>query len=206
LVIVGREVQAVEVQIPEVVQTALVHVAERLPENPELQTGVHVVPLAEFNPQFPDPASAMTGVEVQAVLLQVPESDHTVFVQVAESVPENPELHTGVQVDPLGEFKTQSPTVASIIEGSTSHAVEIQVPETDQAPEEQVAEMVPAKPELQAGEHVDPLAAFTAQSPAFPFATEGKVEQGVPPTIAQAPEVDQAPRVHVAERVPANPI
>lgn len=73
----------------------------RVPVNPGLQTGVHLVPVATFSTQSPLVAFAMEGNVVQEVLTQEPVTVHTAFEHEAERVPANPEAQTGVQASPL---------------------------------------------------------------------------------------------------------
>lgn len=116
---------------PVEIQAAFVQVAERVPVNPELHTGVHVVPLADPATQSPGPELAIEGVSAQAVLEQLPVVIQAELSQVAESVPAYPELQVGVQVVPLAELATQSPTPALVIEGSVEQGeppVATQVP------------------------------------------------------------------------------
>jgi hypothetical protein len=86
--IIGTPTQFVEVQVPLVVQVPEVQLALRVPEYPELQAGVHVVPEAAPETQFPAPAFVIIGVPEQVVEVQEPVVDQTEFVHVAERVPE----------------------------------------------------------------------------------------------------------------------
>lgn len=90
-------------QTPDTDHAPTEHVAEGFPENPELQAMAHVTPSKLSAMQFPLVPSAIVGTpehrERQApVVVQAPES------HVAERVPVNPELQTGVQVVPEAEL------------------------------------------------------------------------------------------------------
>lgn len=146
LAITGREGQAVLAQVPVVIQLPEEHVAERVPENPALQVGVQVVPLAEFATQFPALASGMVGKAEQAwppTTAHAPDVDQVPVVQVAERVPENPELQVGVHMVPLAELATQFPAPASWITGSPEQGNPIHAPVVVQVPSLQEAERVP---------------------------------------------------------------
>lgn len=104
--------------------------------------------------------------------------DQLPTLQVAERVPPNPELQTGVQTVPSGELATQSPGMALAIEGDEAHAVLAQEPLIIQLPEEQVANRVPENPELHTGVQVAPLTEFAVQSPMLPSGTVGVEAQG----------------------------
>jgi hypothetical protein len=202
----GKIVQVVEVQIPETDHAVLEHVAERVPENPELQVGVHVVPEAEFDMQFPAPPLAMDGVTEQDVLKQTPLVTHTVLKHEAERVPENPVWHVGVHWEPSGEGFGQFPGSEFAIAGAEVQAVLVQTPLVTQTPLEHVAERTPMYPVSQTGVQVAPEAVFVVQSPAMEWEIEGRVAQGEPPATVQAPVVPQEPSLHVAERVPMKPV
>jgi hypothetical protein len=60
-------------QEPDTAHAEFVQDAERVPEYPELQIGVQVVPEAEFTRQSPVAALGITGGLEQAVLVQEPE-------------------------------------------------------------------------------------------------------------------------------------
>lgn len=64
-------------------------------------------------------------------------------VQLALRVPVNPAEQTGVQTVPEAIGATQSPTTAWTKEGKAVQPVKVQVPETNQSPVSQRAEMVP---------------------------------------------------------------
>jgi hypothetical protein len=194
LAIVGREGQAVLEQAPVEVHRPFVQVADKVPVKPVLQTGVHVVPVGELETQFPIPALVITGSDGQLVVEHVPEVVHNPELQVAERVPEKPELKTGVHVVPVTEFATQSPGLAFATLGKVAHEVLVQVPLVTQDPPLQVAERVPENPELQTGVHVVPEVAFVVQSPVPASPIVNKVAQGEPPEATQTPVVDQTPR------------
>jgi hypothetical protein len=203
----GRIVQAVETHFPEVDHRVSAQVAERVPTKPERHVGVHVVPEAELTTQSPDSASAMIGREAQAVLPQVPETVQSVSLHEAERIPANPESQTGVHVVPLAAPAAQFPEFPlEMAGGRVAQAVLAQVPVVTQTLLSHVAERIPENPELQAGTQVVPEAVLVTQVPAEASGMEGRVGQGWPPTAAQAPVVDQAPVVHVAERVPVKPV
>jgi hypothetical protein len=141
--IVNRATQGIAVQEPEVDQVELVQVAVRVPEYPVIHKGVHVVPLGELETQFPAPAFGITGVAVQAVLLQTPVDVQLAEAHVAEREPAKPELQVGVQVVPEGALSGQSPAPEFGIPGRPLHDVLVHMPVVVQAPELQVAERDP---------------------------------------------------------------
>jgi hypothetical protein len=88
LAMTGRVAQAVEVQDPVIPQLPELHLAERVPEYPEAQTGVHVVPSGVLVPQVPARPLVMTGGLGQAVLEQAPVTAQDPELHFAEGVPE----------------------------------------------------------------------------------------------------------------------
>lgn len=104
-------------QTPVIDQTPELHLPERVPANPELQTGVHTVPLAEFAAQSPTAPLGMEGNEPQAVVAQLPVTDQEPELHVAERVPANPVLQMGVHVNPLAELAAQFPGLPFAIVG-----------------------------------------------------------------------------------------
>jgi hypothetical protein len=165
--------QAVELQLPVTAQEPVLHVADVTPLNPELQTGVQVVPLAAPAAQFPGPPLGMVGCVGQAVEVQVPVMDQEPELHVAEVTPANPELQTGVHTVPLADPAAQLPGPPFVTVGRVAQAVELHVPAMDQEPELHVAEVTPLNPELQTGVHVVPLAAPAAQFPGPPLVMVG---------------------------------
>jgi hypothetical protein len=176
--IFGREVQIVETQDPVLVHVVSAQVAERIPENPELHMGVHVEPEEAPTAQSPAPALAIEGRELQALEVQDPETLQAVFVHVAETVPENPELQEGAHVVPEAELITQSPGPAFTMAGRVAQAVLVQDPVVAHEPDEHVAERVPEYPELHVGVHVTPDAIFVTQFPISELGIAGRVAQG----------------------------
>lgn len=107
--------------------------------------GVHVVPLAEPEIQPPAPALARGGNPGQLELAQVPLDDHVVDKHVAESIPKNPSLHTGVHVVLVCAPSAQFPaTEFAGREGRPEQEVLLQVPVVTHAPFVHVAERVPS--------------------------------------------------------------
>jgi hypothetical protein len=85
---VGRPGQGRGEQVPVVVHSALRQEAERVPEAPELHSGMHVVPLGALPVgQDPGPASGMTGGRGQGFSEHVPVTIHAVSWHVATIVP-----------------------------------------------------------------------------------------------------------------------
>jgi hypothetical protein len=76
----------------------------------------------------------MGGATEQEVAVQDPVILQTVFSHVAERVPENPELHVGVHVEPKAAPELQFPGVESVKVGKDPQVVETQEPDTAQVP------------------------------------------------------------------------
>jgi hypothetical protein len=202
LAITGAVVQEA-LQEPVVVQTALLHVAERVPVYPLAHAGAHVVPLLTGRVHVPVMELAIEGAVVHLVLVQLPVVDQVPAAHVAESVPVYPLAHAGAQVVPLLTGRAQVPVTELAIEGAVEQLVLVQLPVVDQVPVVHVAERVPVYPVVQAGAQVVPLLTGRVHVPVAELAIEGAVEQLV---LVQLPVVDQVPVVHVAERVPVNPV
>lgn len=74
-------------QVPSVYQNPAVHEAERVPEYPELHTGVHVVPLGELEKQFPGRELEIAG-SPRHVEVHMPLITQFPALHVAVTVPE----------------------------------------------------------------------------------------------------------------------
>lgn len=199
----GRLVQ-IALQVPVTVHDPELQTAVRSPAKPELQTGVHEVPLAEPARQFPFAALVITGKEEQAVLVQEPVVDQVPEVQAAVRVPEKPVLHVGTHEVPELEGAMQFPAPAFVIDGKVGQSVleATHEPVSVHVPAVQEAFKVPVKPVLHTGTQEVPLSEGATQFPALALVMVGSEVQGLG---VQDPVVVQLPELHVAVKVPVKP-
>lgn len=144
---VGQEGPAELAQTPVTDQTPASQEAFGVPVNPSEHTGVHVDPLTASAVQSPGAALATVGRPEQGRGEQDPALVHPELVHVAERVPENPALQTGVQVDPLSALVLQSPASAFSKTGREAHEVEVHFPEVDQRVSVHAAVREPVNPD-----------------------------------------------------------
>jgi hypothetical protein len=193
-------------QLPEAPQSP-----ERVPVNPELHSGVHLVSTGEFAAQLPGTPFVISGVvaHVIAEAVQVPViSQFPLAPHKPERVPINPGLHSGVHLNSAAEPATQFPGAPFVIVGVVEHVTVagVQVPVISQFPEApQSPKRVPVNSGLHSGVHLNPAAEPATQFPGTPFAIIGVVAHVTVaavqvPVISQFPVATQSP-----ERVPVNP-